>query len=74
MRIFGHTTGSQQMGDLVLLKDSQVTRNEWPMALVTKAIPGTDGKVRKLELRVTKGGSAKTFLRPIVEVIPLMSA
>lgn len=43
------------------------------MALVTKAIPGTDGKVRRLELRVTKGGSVKTFLRPIVVVIPLMS-
>lgn len=42
-------------GDVVLLKDNQVKRNEWPMALVTKAIPGTDGKVRRLELRVTSG-------------------
>lgn len=60
-------------GDLVLLKDNQVKRNEWPMALVTKAIVDLDGKVRKLELKVTKSGTAKTFLRPITEVILLMS-
>ncbi|KAI4871708.1 hypothetical protein NFI96_005782 [Prochilodus magdalenae] len=34
-------------GDLVLLKDTQAKRNEWPMALVTKAIASGDGKVRK---------------------------
>lgn len=28
-----------QEGDIVLLKDNQVTRNEWPMALVTKCFP-----------------------------------
>ncbi|CAM4510486.1 unnamed protein product [Leuciscus chuanchicus] len=36
-----------QEGDVVLLKDNQVVRNSWPMAIVTKAIPGKDGKVRK---------------------------
>lgn len=38
-------------GDLVLLKDSQVKRNEWPMALVTMTFPDQDGKVRKLNSR-----------------------
>ncbi|XP_067375320.1 uncharacterized protein [Channa argus] len=61
-------------GDLVLLKDDQVQRNEWPMALISKAIPDSDGKVRKIELRTAKGGVAKTFLRPITEVIFLMSS
>lgn len=54
------------------MKDDQVKRNEWPMALVNKAISGTDGRVRKLELKVTKSGIAKTFLRPITEVVLLM--
>ncbi|KAM3875802.1 alanine aminotransferase 2-like [Diretmus argenteus] len=31
-------------GDLVLLRDTQVKRNEWPMALVIKAHPSSDGK------------------------------
>ncbi|XP_026005436.1 uncharacterized protein LOC113010547 [Astatotilapia calliptera] len=60
-------------GDLVLLKDPQVKRNQWPMALVTKAYPDSDGKVRKLELRVTKGGTIKTFFRPVTEVVVLLS-
>lgn len=59
-------------GDIVLLKDNQVARNEWPMALVTSVFPGQDGKVRKVELKVTKEGSSKTFLRPISEVILLL--
>ncbi len=61
-----------QEDDIVLLKDNQVARNEWPMALVTSVFPGQDGKVRKVELKVTKEGSSKTFLRPISEVILLL--
>ena len=61
-------------GDLVLLKDSQVKRNEWPLALVTKTYPDQDGKVRKIELKVTRSGSSKTFLRPVSETILLMPA
>lgn len=61
-------------GDLVLLRDAQVKRNLWPMALVTKAHPGSDGKVRKLELKVTKGGTVKTFFRPVTDVVVLMSS
>ncbi|XP_066544907.1 uncharacterized protein LOC136712312 isoform X2 [Amia ocellicauda] len=61
-------------GDLVLLRDNQSKRNQWPMALVIKATPDTDGKVGKLELKVTKSGTVKTFFRPITEVVVLMSS
>ncbi|KAK7913154.1 hypothetical protein WMY93_013365 [Mugilogobius chulae] len=37
-------------GDIVLLKDSQAKRNEWPMSIITKTIPGQDGLVRKVEM------------------------
>lgn len=60
-----------QTGDHVILKDNQVSRNEWPMARITSAISGRDGKVRKVELR-TSQGSAGTFLRPVSEVILLL--
>ena len=62
-----------QQGDLVLLRDTQVKINQWPMALVTKTFPASDGKVRKLELKVARGGVSKTFIRPITEVVVLMS-
>ncbi|KAI4824169.1 hypothetical protein KUCAC02_012705 [Chaenocephalus aceratus] len=44
-----------QEGDLVLLKDSQVHRNQWPMGMVVKTFPSHDGKVRKIEVKVASG-------------------
>ncbi|TWW78623.1 hypothetical protein D4764_11G0007440 [Takifugu flavidus] len=60
-------------GDVVLLKDSQAHRNEWPVGLVVKALPSSDSKVRKVEVRVVKEGKAKVFLRPITEIVVLLS-
>ncbi|XP_065144903.1 uncharacterized protein [Paramisgurnus dabryanus] len=51
------------VGDVVLLKDSQVHRNEWPVGLIVNTFPSQDGKVRKVEVRVAKQGTVKTFLR-----------
>ncbi|XP_067306911.1 uncharacterized protein [Pseudorasbora parva] len=59
-------------GDIVLLKDSQAARNSWPMARITAVFPGSDSKVRKVELRTSAQGSAKVFLRPVSEVVLLM--
>ncbi|XP_035988362.1 uncharacterized protein LOC118560918 [Fundulus heteroclitus] len=61
-----------QVGDLVLLKDKQVTRNSWPMARVTATFPGKDNRVRKIEVKAWDQGCVKTFLRPVTEVILLM--
>jgi len=59
-------------GDVVLLKDSQAHRNEWLMGLVVKALPSRDTRVRKVEVRVVKDGTAKVFLRPISEIVVLV--
>lgn len=61
-------------GDVVLLKDAQAKRNEWPMVLVTKIFFSSDKKVRTVELRVARNGTIKTFLKPISETILLMPA
>lgn len=58
----------------MLLKDTQAKRNQWPMAIVTKALLNSDGKVRRLELKITKGGTVKFFLRPVTEVVLLLCA
>lgn len=42
-----------QHGDVVLLKDSQVAHNDWPMALVTSAFPSRDEKVHKIEVKTS---------------------
>ncbi len=43
-----------QVGDVVLLKDTQVTRNDWPLGVITETMPSKDGKVRKVEVNTTK--------------------
>ncbi|XP_067279206.1 uncharacterized protein [Pseudorasbora parva] len=62
-----------KVGDVVLLKDSQVQRNEWPVGLVVNTIPSQDAKIRKVEVKVAKQGTVKTFLRPVTEIIVLLS-
>lgn len=37
-----------QEGDIVMLGDSQVKRNDWPMGIVVKNFTGRDEKVRKV--------------------------
>nr|XP_049589529.1 uncharacterized protein LOC125977236 [Syngnathus scovelli] len=61
-----------QPGDIVLLKQTQVPRNEWPMAMVIYTLESSDGKVRKAEVRTSSQGILKTYLRPISEVVLLM--
>lgn len=58
-------------GDIVLLKDSEVKRSCWPMAVVERTFP-SDGKcVRKVQIRV--GKDRKKFVRPICELVPLLA-
>ncbi|KAI5085501.1 hypothetical protein C0J45_2267, partial [Silurus meridionalis] len=59
-------------GNVVLLKDAQAKRSEWPMALVTKTFTSSDGKVRTVKLRVARNWTIKTLLRPISETVLLM--
>ena len=67
------TRPNVEEGDVVLLKDSQVSRNEWPMGLIVKTFPSSDKKVRKVEVRIVQDGTVKVFLRPVSEVIVLLS-
>ncbi|XP_068120871.1 uncharacterized protein [Hyperolius riggenbachi] len=60
-------------GDVVLLKDCQLQRNEWPLGLVTKTFPSEDGNVRKVEVKVCRQQETKLFLRPVCELILLLS-
>nr|XP_020444354.1 uncharacterized protein LOC109953271 [Monopterus albus] len=60
-------------GDVVLLKDVQANRNEWPIGLVVKVIPSNDKRVRKVEVRTVKKGTATVYLRPVTDIIVLVS-
>ena len=59
-------------GDVVLLKEDQSRRNEWPLGLITKAFLSTDDKVRKVEIKIYRDGNTKIILRPIQEIVLLV--
>ncbi|XP_033999688.1 uncharacterized protein LOC117493300 [Trematomus bernacchii] len=58
-----------QDGDVVLLKDVQAQRNDWPLGLIVKAIPSSDCKVRKVMVKTLGQGTVKEYLRPISDVV-----
>ncbi len=60
-------------GSIVLLKDEQQKRNEWPMGRVTQVFPSKDNKVRKVEVKVFKKEGPKVFIRPITKIILLLT-
>lgn len=61
-------------GDVVLLKDQQARRNKWPLGVVVKAVSSRDGLIRKVEVKVVHDGATKVFLRPITELVYLLSS
>ena len=61
-----------QPGSVVLLKNRQAPRNEWPLGLITQAFPGKDSKVRQVEVKTIKPGGTSLFLRPVTEIVLLL--
>ncbi|XP_016523021.1 uncharacterized protein LOC107835205 [Poecilia formosa] len=60
------------LGSVVVLKDSQVPRNEWPLGLITQVFPSKDDRVRKVEVKVAKADGSKMLVRPISEIVVLV--
>lgn len=58
-------------GDVVLLRNKELVRNDWPLARVTKAFQSKDGKVRKVEVETARDGCKKRYVRPVTEIILL---
>ena len=51
-------------GDVVLVAENTAPRGHWPLARVTKVFPGSDGRVRSVELRTQSG----TYVRPVIRL------
>lgn len=61
-------------GSVVLMKNKERKRNEWPLGLVTRVFPSKDGKIRQVELRTRNKDCARPLVRPISELILLIPA
>lgn len=53
-------------------KDDTVKRNDWPLGMVVNTFSGTGNKVRKVEVKMAKGGTCKTLLHPVTEIVLLL--
>ena len=59
-------------GDIVLMKDNQSPRLEWPMAVVDKTFPSEDEYVRKVQIRILREGHHVAYVRPITQLVLLL--
>lgn len=58
--------------DVVLLKDEECKRNQWPLARITSVYTDDDGLVRSVELRTER--CKTTLKRPIQKLVLLVEA
>ena len=59
---------SMSVGDIVLIKDSDLFVRSWPLARVTQTHPGDDGLVRVVTVKTEK----ETYRRAIHKLVPLL--
>ena len=67
------TRRNSQVGDIVLMRDNDLPRNQWPLARITKVYSSQDGLIRKVQVLTTKEGKHKTFDRPIHQLILILA-
>ena len=60
-------------GSVVLMRDCQSKRNDWPLGVITQVFPSKDGRVRKVEVKINRQDGTKLFLRPVAEIVLLFS-
>ena len=72
-RKWQHSRPNLKEGDVILLKDNSVHRNEWPLGVIVRPINSEDGIVRKALVRVIKEGKPTIYTRPITEMVLLLS-
>ena len=60
-------TPKYNVGELVLLQDDDKRRGKWPLARITKIMPGEDGTVRVAEVKTKYG----IYTRPVVKLYKL---
>ena len=62
--------GNPENGDVVLLCDKSVHRNDWPIGVIVNTNVSEDGRVRSVDVRL--GKDRKTYTRPVNEIVVLL--
>lgn len=62
---------SLKIGDVVLMKDLEAPRIQWPVGVVEQCFASEDGRIRKVSVRVIRNGKPVLYTRPITELVYL---
>ena len=57
------------VGDIVILREDNMTTMKWPLARITQTHAGKDGVVRVVTLKTPTG----VYTRPVTKLVPLLS-
>ena len=68
----GEPRANLSVGDVVLVKDEDAHRNDWLLGKIVEVTRSADGKVRRAKVASWKGGSMKTYDRPICSFVLLL--
>ena len=60
------------VGDIVMMKDEQAHRNNWPLGRVVHASRSEDGKAGKATTLIRRDGQKKTYEQPISMLVLLV--
>ena len=60
-----------QEGDIVLIKEDNLKRNQWKMGLVKKFIQGKNRVARAAKVRISSKGKEETLNKPLQTLFPL---
>ncbi|VDP93917.1 unnamed protein product [Echinostoma caproni] len=52
-----------RVGDIVLLADERLRRDEWPLAIIEECLPDEDGLVRTVKVRTAAGETLRDIRR-----------
>lgn len=63
---------SLKVGDVILMRDTDLVRSSWSLGRISRVFPSKDGKVRKVEVCVIKGGKKLFYTRPVTELVYLV--
>ena len=66
------TKRNMAVDDIVLLKEDNAARNQWPLGRVVEVLPGGDGLVRTVKVKVAK--SKDPLTRSITKLVLLSAA
>lgn len=68
-----HSGGEEiSKGDVVLIKEEDTHRNQWPMGVVDEVFYSKDSKVRKVKVTIVRNGSKLSYVRPICYLVRLL--